>query len=209
MLSLALAAFGLGIVFNAAPGVVFAESLRRGLHGGFHRAFSVQVGSLVGDAVWAVLGLAGVGVLLLIDGVRTPLMALGALLTIGLGAKSCIDAVRKHRPSDIDEADVDPAFRRRGDVAVGAALSLTNPSNVAFWGGAAASVSGALGTEPSWTALLVFFSGFFLASLVWAWICAGGITLFRRAVPTVAVRAVEAACGGFLVALGTWAAVTI
>jgi hypothetical protein len=74
MLDIALLASGLGIVVNAAPGAVFAESLRRGMRGGFRGAFAVQVGSLVGDAVWAILGLAGVGALFLLDGVRVPLM---------------------------------------------------------------------------------------------------------------------------------------
>ena len=61
------AAFVLGMVFNAAPGPVFAESIRRSLTGGFDAAFRVQIGSLVGDATWALLGLAGVGILLQAD----------------------------------------------------------------------------------------------------------------------------------------------
>ena len=31
-------AFGLGLVFNLTPGAVFAETLRRGLHEGYHAA---------------------------------------------------------------------------------------------------------------------------------------------------------------------------
>ena len=57
-------AFLLGFVFNAAPGAVFAETVRRGMSGGYRVALSVQFGSLVGDAVWAILGLAGIGLLL-------------------------------------------------------------------------------------------------------------------------------------------------
>lgn len=34
MLSLFLSAFFLGLLFNAAPGAIFAESLRRGIKGG-------------------------------------------------------------------------------------------------------------------------------------------------------------------------------
>ena len=60
MLTLFTAAFLLGLVFNAAPGPVFAETVRRSLRGGFRPALAVQIGSLVGDALWAVLGLAGV-----------------------------------------------------------------------------------------------------------------------------------------------------
>ena len=52
-------AFLLGFIFNAAPGAVFAETVRRGMSGGYRVALSVQFGSLVGDAVWAILALPG------------------------------------------------------------------------------------------------------------------------------------------------------
>lgn len=64
MIQIVLTGLWLGLVFNAAPGPVFTESLRRGVRGGFRPAFAVQVGSLVGDAAWAVLGLAGAAALL-------------------------------------------------------------------------------------------------------------------------------------------------
>ena len=72
------AAFVLGMVFNAAPGPIFAESIRRSLTGGFDAAFRVQIGSLVGDATWAVLGLAGVGILLQADMLKVPVGLAGA-----------------------------------------------------------------------------------------------------------------------------------
>ena len=50
MTTLFAAAFLLGLVFNAAPGAVFAETVRQGMRGGFRPALAVQVGSLVGDA---------------------------------------------------------------------------------------------------------------------------------------------------------------
>ena len=53
-------AFVLGLIFNAVPGVVFAETIKRGVSGGFWGALYVQIGSLVGDATWAILGLIGI-----------------------------------------------------------------------------------------------------------------------------------------------------
>ena len=44
---------------NAAPGAVFVETMRQGARGGFQLAFAIQAGSLVGDALWALIGLAG------------------------------------------------------------------------------------------------------------------------------------------------------
>jgi len=67
MLTLFAAAFLLGLVFNAAPGPVFAETVRRSLRGGFRPALAVQIGSLVFYALLALLGLAGVGLLLQLE----------------------------------------------------------------------------------------------------------------------------------------------
>ncbi len=60
VLSLFGMAFLLGLIFNAAPGAVFAETIRRGVDGGYQPALAVQIGSLAGDAAWAILGLAGI-----------------------------------------------------------------------------------------------------------------------------------------------------
>ncbi|WP_158888072.1 LysE family transporter [Amycolatopsis anabasis] len=201
MLNVALLAFWLGMVFNAAPGAVFAESLRRGMRGGFRGAFAVQLGSLAGDVTWAVLGLAGVGTLFLLDGVRVPLLLAGSVLTTGLGVMSLRAALR---PPGSDPAHKSHVDATRGGFSVGAVMSLANPMNVVFWGGAAAAVSGVLGEEATWLSLAVFFTGFFVASLLWCWICAGAIALFRRALSTRGVRLLEAACGLSLVGLGIW-----
>ncbi|MFN7194565.1 MAG: LysE family transporter, partial [Rhodospirillales bacterium] len=86
MSELFVAAFFLGLLFNVVPGAVFAETLRRGLRGGYGPAFAVQVGSLVGDFTWAVLGLAGAGALFALPHVETPLALAGAALLLWLAA---------------------------------------------------------------------------------------------------------------------------
>ena len=73
MLTLLITAFVLGFVFNATPGPVFAQTVRQGVQGGFRSALAVQIGSLVGDAVWAVVGLVGVGLLLRLEWLRAPI----------------------------------------------------------------------------------------------------------------------------------------
>ena len=80
MIDLFAYAFFLGVLFNAAPGAILAESLRRGLAGGFAPALSVQIGSLVGDGVWVVLGLLGAATLVALPYVATPLTLCGSLL---------------------------------------------------------------------------------------------------------------------------------
>ncbi|MFB5190119.1 LysE family transporter [Alicyclobacillus fastidiosus] len=60
MLAFVVTACLLGFVYSAAPGAVNTEALRRGLQRGFVASFLVQIGALLGDLVWAMIGLTGV-----------------------------------------------------------------------------------------------------------------------------------------------------
>ncbi|MGP3957363.1 LysE family transporter [Nonomuraea sp. 3N208] len=184
-----LLAFWVGLLFNAAPGAVFSESLRRGVRGGFGPAFAVQVGSLAGDAVWALLGLAGVGALFAVPALRVPLTVSGCLLLGWLGVTALRDAAFPRA----EAASSGPS--RRGALSVGAAMSLGNPWNVVYWSGAAGAVGSVLGRDAGVTGLAVFFTGFMTSSLAWCFISAGLIALLRRALPPLAVRLLEGACG--------------
>ncbi len=196
MLDVFVLAFGLGLVFNAAPGAVFTESLRRGVRGGFRPAFGVQVGSLVGDATWAVLGLAGLGALFAVPALRVPLTVGGCLLLAWLGVSGVRDGLRSTAGPEM--TTVDP--RGRGALGTGVSMSLSNPLNVVYWSGAAGAVSGALGDDVTTGSLLVFFAGFMASSLLWCFVCAGAIALLHRVLPPLAVRIVDLACGAALLA---------
>lgn len=169
-----VAAVGLGLIFNAAPGPVFAETLRRGIHGGYGVAMQVQLGSLVGDATWALLGLMGVGLVLQIDGLRLPLAILGAAYLAWLGRCAWRDSIEAalHRAP--------PARNAQGAFGSGAMLSLTNPQNVAYWA-ALGSALGTIGVQtPTLSDYSVFFAGFMVASIAWCFICAWAIDWFHR-----------------------------
>lgn len=83
-----ISAFLFGVAFCLSPGAVLAETLRRGLLHGFRPALMVQVGSLAGDALWALLGLAGLTLLLAQDAVRVPLTLACAVYLAWLGWRS-------------------------------------------------------------------------------------------------------------------------
>ncbi|KQS66660.1 LysE family translocator [Modestobacter sp. Leaf380] len=197
-----LLAMGIGLIFNAAPGAVFTESLRRGVREGFPAALAVQLGSLVGDAAWAIAGLAGIGALFTVPGVRVGLTVTGCALLCWLGISSIIGALRAPAPAPEQQSG-----RGRGGVreatVVGVTMSLANPWNIVYWAGAASAVSGLsdTGGSPGWTALSVFFAGFMTASVGWAVICAAGIAVLRRALNPTAVRVVEFTCGIALLGL--------
>lgn len=161
MLGVFTTAFALGLVFNAAPGPVFAATVRYGVRGGFWPALLVQLGSLAGDAVWAVLGLAGVGLLAQLESMRVPIGLIGAAYLVYL-AWDAWHASRQPLPTTPTE-ELD-----RTAIRAGALLSLTNPQNIGYWA-ALASALGAIGIrEPNTTTYVAFFAGFMSSSVVWS-----------------------------------------
>ena len=178
MLMLFASAFVLGLVFNAAPGAVFAETVRQGVRGGYRPALAVQLGSLVGDASWALLGLAGIGLVMQVDALRWPIGLAGAAYLFWLSWDSWQAARTEHRldASNTAAATQKQALRR------GMALSLTNPQNLAYWA-AMGSALGAVGvTQPGASDYGLFFAGFMTSSLLWCFVCAALVDrLFRRA----------------------------
>ncbi|WP_343592172.1 LysE family transporter [Paracidovorax wautersii] len=177
MTGLFVAAFLLGLVFNAAPGAVFAETVRQGVRGGFRPALAVQVGSLVGDATWAVLGLAGIGMAMQIEALRWPVGLAGAAYLAWLSWDSWRAARVEHA---LDAAA--PAQAGRQALQSGMVLSLTNPQNLAYWA-AMGSALGAVGvTHPTAGDYGIFFAGFMASSVLWCFACAAVVDrLFRRA----------------------------
>ncbi len=189
MLTLLVAAFLLGLVFNATPGPVFAETIHRHIKGGFRAALAVQVGSLVGDASWALLGLAGVGLLLQLEVLQVPINLLGAAYLTWLAW----DAWRAAGAGTIVSAD---GGRIHASEAMrsGVLLSLTNPQNVAYW----AAVGSALGSvgvqEPRPADYGIFYAGFLMSSIAWAIFFAALVDRLFRRVGASWVRATYRAC---------------
>jgi chemosensory pili system protein ChpE len=175
MISLFISAFVLGLIFNAAPGAVFAETVRQGARGGYKPALAVQFGSLVGDASWAVLGLAGVGLLLQLDALRLPVGIAGVVYLLYLSWDSW-------KAAKVEFSVGERAGSERSALRAGVLLSVTNPQNVAFIA-ALGSAMGAVGVHaPSSSDYAVFFAGLMSASFVWCFVCAWIVArLFRGA----------------------------
>ena len=200
MLSIFVYALVFGFVFCLSPGAVLAETLRRGLLHGFTPALLVQVGSLVGDAVWAVIGLTGIALLIQHDTVRIPLTVVCALYLAWLGVRSLIDAW--HLPA----ADDVPASSRQNALAVGAAISLANPKNIVYWGALGSALSGIVGATPSHGQTLMFFAGFMVASVLSCFLVAGLVNLLRQNASLTWQRVSYAVCGLVLIYLAVLAA---
>jgi chemosensory pili system protein ChpE len=169
-----ISAFFLGLIFNAAPGAVFAETVRQGVRGGYRPALAVQIGSLVGDATWAILGLVGIGLLLQLDVLRIPVGIASVAYLCYLSWDAWQAANREFQV----EAAAGSCEKRA--LRAGMVLSLSNPQNVAYWA-ALGSAMGAVGlNQPQPADYAIFFAGFMVSSILWSFVCAAGVALLFR-----------------------------
>jgi threonine/homoserine/homoserine lactone efflux protein len=158
----------LGFLFNASPGPINVESIRRGLQGGVWDALGVQLGGMVGQVVYALLALAGAGLLFRSATVHTLLGLAGAGLLLYLGATAVRQGWCERHAASAQAgggACAEPGAPRtaRGGLKLGAAISLASPWGIAFW----LSVGGtALPRTPGGAA--GFLGGFVVGGLLWA-----------------------------------------
>lgn len=167
-----LIAFGLGMAFSAPPGIVTAESIRRGLSGGFWSAMAVGVGSLIGDSVYAILALSGLAFI-----TRRP----AAQLVIGIAGSVVLFILARSawRAKLLEGTESLAPGERRGAFLSGAALSLTNPWAIAFWIGFGGVLLSAGIRNPA-SDIGLFLASFLAGAMVWGVILSVLIALGRR-----------------------------
>ena len=176
----------LGLVFSATPGAVNAESLRRGIARGFRPALLVQLGSLMGDMVWAAVALTGTAFLVQNRPVALVLGIVGACFLLRQAFAAFRATARRGTEQDF------PAHAR-GDFITGSFFSLTNPFAVAFWLGLGAGVTATAHT--GLPATVGFFAGFFAGAVLW---CGGFATLVsvgRRYANGPVLRSIDVLAG--------------
>jgi chemosensory pili system protein ChpE len=191
-MSLFISSFILAIAFCAPPGVITAETVRRGAARGFVPALFVQFGSLVGDTTWAIIALTGLAFLVQNSLARIVLSLVGILLML----KLAWDAIKDARQGK--ELDVSPAASRRGDFANGAFLSLGNPMNIVFWTGLGTNVFASISGKTQPADFAIFFSGFLSGAILWCFVMAGLVAWGRRYLTGMFFRWVNVACAGAL-----------
>jgi chemosensory pili system protein ChpE len=195
MISLAVSSFILGIAFCAPPGIVTAETVRRGFARGFRPALFVQFGSLVGDTTWSLIALTGLAFLVQNNMARIILSVIG----IALLSKLAWDALNAARTES--EISTLPASER-GDFATGALLSLSNPLNIVFWTGIGTTAFAGISGAPQFSHFVTFFSAFMTAAFLWCFIMAGLVAWGRQLITPLFFRFVNATCGLILVYFG-------
>lgn len=188
-------ALGLGLAFCASPGALNAEALRRGLARGFLAALLVEVGSLIGDATWAVIGLSGAAYLAKYHAASVVLASLGSALLFWLAFHALRDAWRGTRSLPRPDG-------RHGDFAAGVFISLTNPYSVAFWMGLGGAVSVIAGGKPVVAQYAAFLGAFMLGAVLWCLIVSVMIGWGRQVVTPPVFRVINGLCGTVLAYAG-------
>ena len=195
MTVLFFSAFVMSLAFALQPGVIGFESLRRGIAHGGTAALHVELGSLLGDGVWAAIALLGASVLFQ-----------NSLLSLALGFFGCAlllrfawDAWRASRSDvEITAAGAGPSSH----LLAGALLSLSNPQNITFWLGMSGTIIGLGILEPEPKHLLVFFAGFMIAQVCWCFFFASLVGFGRRLLNQSVFGWINRACAVFLGYMG-------
>lgn len=188
-------AFVLEVVFCAIPGAVTAEALRRGINRGYTPALQVQLGSLIGDLIWAVMALVGLAVLFDSVPVRLGLGLIGCLFMLYLAVKAFAEARKGGMPEGVEGQD-------RGDFMTGVVLSTSNPFQMAFWLSIGATTIAAIAPNPAMEHYVAFMLGFTLAGFLWCFFFAYVVSLGRRFVNARTFQAIQVICGVFLAYVG-------
>lgn len=195
-MSLFISSFFLAIAFCAPPGVITAETLRRGTARGFLPALFVQFGSLVGDTTWAIIALTGLAFVVQNNVAKIILSLVGMLLMLKLAWDAINDA---HNGTGLVAK---ASASHQGDFANGAFLSLGNPMNIVFWTGLGTTVFASISGKPQPVDFAIFFAGFLTGAILWCFVIAALVAWGRKFVTQTFFRWLNFLCG---IALGFFA----
>jgi chemosensory pili system protein ChpE len=193
MNTLLVSSFVLAISFCAPPGIITAETVRRGSARGFVPALYVQLGSLVGDTTWAVIALTGLAFLIQNNTAKTILSLVGITLMVKLAWDAFKDA-RNGRGLDMSTS-----ASAHGDFASGAFLSLGNPLNIVFWTGLGTTVFASITGTPQPIHFAIFFAGFLAGAVLWCFLMAGLVAWSKQWMTQNFFRWINLTCGIVLI----------
>jgi chemosensory pili system protein ChpE len=193
----------MGLVYVAPPGPVNIETAQRVARSGAWAGCSLQLGSLLGDALYAILGLLGLDLVLTHLMVAHIVLGLGGIgLLLYLGSSALRDGWLGVRQSQVRPAV--RAFGQQGQPAaaanrktfrIGLVMSVTSPFGLAYW----ASVGGTAlqryhGREAA------FVGCFLLAELLWALVLPVSMGRWHAVIKSRLFEWVLLGCGLFQIA---------
>lgn len=189
MESLALG-FGLGFVVAAAVGPISLLCIRTVLRGDTTSGIAIGAGAAVVDALYAALGLLGVGAALSIGGVKAALGIGGALVLAAIGARTLWSAFRIRLGGELP-AEVGSPLRA---FATSLVATLSNPTTIASWAAVFAAASAATDVE-SLGAGALLVAGVGCGTLMWFTILSTGLAAVRGRVGERLLAAIDIGSG--------------
>jgi L-lysine exporter family protein LysE/ArgO len=172
--------FGSGFLLSLSLcldlGLVNVAIVRTALNRGGKAGFLVGAGSCVGDLVYFVAALIGVGALMRWPPFRWAVWIGGTAVLVLLAAKMIREVLR---PRQVELEDEDGPRRKGIRLFVwGMALALSSPTAILWFaavGGGVIAASGGVRSQ-----LLPFATGFFAAGIAWSAVLAGAGNLLQR-----------------------------
>ncbi len=186
LIPMVVSGFTIGVAYTVVPGPVNTEATRRGLNHGFGSALTVQLGSLVGDVLWAILGLTGAVVALQRDSLAVALGLIGAGFLFALARSAFRGALGKDEPAS--KSSSGNGWR------VGIMFSLANPAGIAFWSGVGGGMLGGTGT-PGAIEVATVVASFIVGSAMCGVLFAGLAGLGKRHATGQVMRWIDGLCG--------------
>lgn len=191
MIGILLSGLALGLTFCAMPGAVSAESLRIVLRGGFRSVLGLQLGSLIGDALYGALSMLGLAAFLHGHIIQGLLGLVGIVVLLrsawdgfkqvraGVPVESEKTAVAAFAPdvAAADQASTPEAFGRtfwRGSL-----ISLGNPGAVVFWLSIGSTMV-ASAAHVTGRGVALFYAGYMAGCIGWAFGFSALVAGFRR-----------------------------
>ncbi|RNB84107.1 lysine transporter LysE [Brevibacillus nitrificans] len=168
-----LSGFFLSLSLCLDLGIVNVAIIRTGVARGLLPSFLIGVGSSFGDLIYALLSMVGISLLMENRVIRWVLWLGGTLILLYM-TWNMIKEFRSPKKIDLQEQGGEQNNRKRSwrDFSSGLGLALASPSAILWFATIGGSVI-ASSDANSASALLLFFSGFFTASITWSLFMAG------------------------------------
>lgn len=148
----------------------------------------VELGSVIGDLVWAFIALIGLAFLVTNGIARIVIGIFGCALLVYLAYKAFLDAW-KGKMEEGPEAKTGRPF------LAGALISLSSPLQIVFWLGIGCSAIATLVPNPGPVDFLVFFLGYVAGGLLWCFAYSGLVGYGRRYITPRLFSGINLICG--------------
>jgi putative LysE/RhtB family amino acid efflux pump len=193
----AIIGFGLGFFVALQLGPMSLFLIRSTLRSGWRVGAAIGAGIATVDGLYAAAGAGGAAPLLSIQPLRLALGLAGAIVLVGLGARTLYSAFRVRVGGETASEIAGP--RRAFLTALGGTAS--NPSTIVSWAAifAAASTAGLVHTTASAIILVV---GVAIGSLTWVTLLATSVAFAGRSMSPRSIRVTDGVAGAGLIGFG-------